>query len=385
MSYAAGRVINDADSHIMESLDWLSSHADPCDPRPARQHAAGGRRLGRREGDRPARSSGSRTPPRQRRSRPTWSPGPKGWAAYRRDRSRRADQGAGRPRLLAPAGVHHLRRLAVPALARPGGEVRRRAGAEPGDGRLLRRRQAPDRRRRRAAGRPGARADRDRRGDQGRRRARSGSRPRRRANARPAIPTSTRSGARLGRGGRALRAARWRGRRRRCRPPTTRTAIRGRRTGWAAARTCAPRTISRCRFAPQNFLCRAGAGRRVRPLPGPARRGDRAGRRLGAGLAAPAGPGLEGLAQDRPGGRRRCRRRRRSSSAAPCASRPTRPRTPGRSSAKAGPSSSCSRRTTRTRRARRTRSSASRPRFEGLDEDAKDRFYRRNFEDLFAA
>src|SRR5581483_9028274 len=30
MAYAAGRVINDADSHIMESLDWLSSHADPA-------------------------------------------------------------------------------------------------------------------------------------------------------------------------------------------------------------------------------------------------------------------------------------------------------------------------------------------------------------------
>src|SRR5580658_10120850 len=29
MAYAAGRVINDADSHIMESLDWLSSHAEP--------------------------------------------------------------------------------------------------------------------------------------------------------------------------------------------------------------------------------------------------------------------------------------------------------------------------------------------------------------------
>ena len=28
MSYAAGRVINDADSHIMESLEWLPSHAD---------------------------------------------------------------------------------------------------------------------------------------------------------------------------------------------------------------------------------------------------------------------------------------------------------------------------------------------------------------------
>ncbi|MFC3077930.1 amidohydrolase family protein [Phenylobacterium terrae] len=30
MPYAAGRVINDADSHIMESLDWLSSYADPA-------------------------------------------------------------------------------------------------------------------------------------------------------------------------------------------------------------------------------------------------------------------------------------------------------------------------------------------------------------------
>src|SRR3954471_8316787 len=29
MPYAQGRVINDADSHIMESLDWLPSYADP--------------------------------------------------------------------------------------------------------------------------------------------------------------------------------------------------------------------------------------------------------------------------------------------------------------------------------------------------------------------
>ena len=28
MAYAQGRVINDADSHIMESLDWLPSYAD---------------------------------------------------------------------------------------------------------------------------------------------------------------------------------------------------------------------------------------------------------------------------------------------------------------------------------------------------------------------
>ena len=30
MAYAAGRVINDADSHIMESLDWLERYADPA-------------------------------------------------------------------------------------------------------------------------------------------------------------------------------------------------------------------------------------------------------------------------------------------------------------------------------------------------------------------
>jgi predicted TIM-barrel fold metal-dependent hydrolase len=30
MAYAGGRVINDADSHIMESLDWLGAHADPA-------------------------------------------------------------------------------------------------------------------------------------------------------------------------------------------------------------------------------------------------------------------------------------------------------------------------------------------------------------------
>jgi len=30
MPYAAGRVIHDADSHIMESLDWLPSYADPA-------------------------------------------------------------------------------------------------------------------------------------------------------------------------------------------------------------------------------------------------------------------------------------------------------------------------------------------------------------------
>ena len=29
MPYAEGRIFNDADSHVMETRDWLISHADP--------------------------------------------------------------------------------------------------------------------------------------------------------------------------------------------------------------------------------------------------------------------------------------------------------------------------------------------------------------------
>ena len=29
MAYAEGRIFNDADSHIMETRDWLIAHADP--------------------------------------------------------------------------------------------------------------------------------------------------------------------------------------------------------------------------------------------------------------------------------------------------------------------------------------------------------------------
>ena len=173
-------------------------HGEPrlaLQPRRPRRSATGWAACGWRPAARaprrrsPRRWRGSRTRRRRREIASNVVTGPKGWAAYGAIDPGERTKALRRPGLRAPAGVHHLRRLAVPALARPGGEVRRRAGAEPGDGRLLRRRQAPDRRRRRAAGRSGTGAGRDRRGDRGRRRRDLDSgRAGRRALARPSGP-----------------------------------------------------------------------------------------------------------------------------------------------------------------------------------------------------
>ena len=53
-------------------------------------------------------------------------------------------------------------------------------------------------------------------------------------------------------------------------------------------------------FAPQMFLSAMVFDGVFERFPDAARRGDRAGRRLGAGLPAPAGPGPSRLPQERP-------------------------------------------------------------------------------------
>jgi predicted TIM-barrel fold metal-dependent hydrolase len=81
MSYAAGRVINDADSHIMESLDWLSSYADP-----SIRDRLGSMRL--EAGGSGAEKAIARALERQKDAATTAEistgvvTGPKGWAAY---------------------------------------------------------------------------------------------------------------------------------------------------------------------------------------------------------------------------------------------------------------------------------------------------------------
>src|SRR5579862_851287 len=81
MAYAAGRVINDADSHIMESLDWLASHADP-----GVRDRLGSMRL--EAGGSGAEKAIARAIERQQDAAATAEiavnvvEGPKGWAAY---------------------------------------------------------------------------------------------------------------------------------------------------------------------------------------------------------------------------------------------------------------------------------------------------------------
>src|SRR5580658_8896075 len=81
MAYAAGRVINDADSHIMESLDWLSSHAEP-----GIRDRLGSMRL--EAGGSGAEKAIAKALERQKDAAATAEiaanvvAGPKGWAAY---------------------------------------------------------------------------------------------------------------------------------------------------------------------------------------------------------------------------------------------------------------------------------------------------------------
>ncbi|HEY1426268.1 MAG TPA: amidohydrolase family protein [Caulobacteraceae bacterium] len=81
MSYAAGRVINDADSHIMESLDWLERYADPS----VRERLSGMRLEAGGSG---AEKAIAKALARQQDTVATAEiatsvvAGPKGWAAY---------------------------------------------------------------------------------------------------------------------------------------------------------------------------------------------------------------------------------------------------------------------------------------------------------------
>ncbi len=106
--YAAGRVVHDADSHSMESEDWLASYADA---------GVRDRLIGMRL---EAGGSGAAKPikdPQERQKDAAKTAeiasnvvtGPKGWA-YGRDEPRRAPRSARRSRLSPAARVYdHLR------------------------------------------------------------------------------------------------------------------------------------------------------------------------------------------------------------------------------------------------------------------------------------
>ena len=141
MPYASGRLIHDADSHVMEpGFDWLVPFADELFKE----------RLLRKESRRlagEARAGEGARGPHRRPQRPL-----RLWSARRRG----TDAGARRTRLRAPAGVSDVGPAPLLHEQRRQRPLRRRAGGQPRHGRLLPRR-AADRRRLCAAGRSGAR------------------------------------------------------------------------------------------------------------------------------------------------------------------------------------------------------------------------------------
>ena len=194
MPYAAGRVINDADSHIMESLDWLSSYADP-----AIREKLGSMRL--EAGGSGAEKAIAKALARQQDPVATAEiaanvvAGPKGWAAYGAidpgERTKALDDlGFSRQLVFTTFAGSQFMPSPDPDVKYGGARALNRAMAD-----FCRGDKRPDRRRRRAAGRP--RRGRSPKWTRRSRRVsgRSGSRRRRPATSRPATRTSTRSGA----------------------------------------------------------------------------------------------------------------------------------------------------------------------------------------------
>ena len=134
MVYAEGRTYYDADSHIMELPDWLVGYADPDIRdriRPLYLGAAG------KLADEAVRDAETRAvDPAAGVALEADVLHRKGWYALGAFDPARAKPRARSARLRLPARVHHVRTDAVPR-RRPRPRVRRHAGPQPGDGRLL--------------------------------------------------------------------------------------------------------------------------------------------------------------------------------------------------------------------------------------------------------
>ena len=399
MPYIEGRVVHDADAHIMETPTWLRDHADPDDPRPhraarpgERQRAAADRRP-RGAAPRPRRRVRQARAPSMRRTSTAPTRPPRSCSARTSRRRARSSPRTARGRSTCSAfasqlvfNTFHNRRLrnwehgTDLDLA-----VRRGPGAQPRDARLLLGRPPP-------AARPAT--------------SRS--------------PTSTARAAMADEAlahGRGRRCSSRRAARRTTRPATSRSTRCGRARRRRASRSCstsaAPATCSTprtsrtaCPIPPdfhggeENFRsvdymaiphpADADAGdddlrRRARALPRAADRRDRAGRDLDAVVDAADGVRVRRVRPPRGAAAERCRCARASTCGGRCGRRRTRPRTSAGSSSRPGPRSACSRRTTRTSRAAGSRSSGSRRSLGDASDEVRQAFYCDNFIDLMGS
>ena len=254
MTYAHRPNILDADSHLMEGLDWMRDQADAKtrDLLPDLTAALEQGRRRRWQGD-PTRRGAHQRCRQDRRARGERHRLGQGLAGARRHGQRRAVAGARPARLRVAARVLDVLGRTVRLLRQPRRRLRRRQRPQPDDDRLLRRRRPTGQRRLPPAERPGAVAGVARPKRSTSAAAPSGSpTPPRRAARRP-TSTTTPCGPRCRRPGCrsccTSAAARTRSPRR-----GTTTAAPARSTSTAAARTCAAKDLPSVHHAAETFL-----------------------------------------------------------------------------------------------------------------------------------
>ena len=382
MPYASGRVIHDADAHIMELPGFLDDHLEAkYRGRVDRRRAVPAAR-GLSQPSQGGRARGGRTSTKARSCSPRT--GPRSALPPRHDRPRSIDLLGFASQLMFTTA---LLNYSVGARRRHGPRPHLRRGARPyaAHGRVLLGRPAPAADRLRAAGRlrahrqGGARGDRARRqgaddplalprrpfAEPHRLRSAVGDRP----GSRPAdrFPCRRR---RQAAGGRLLQQR-----------PAAGAGLPRRRRQFQVDR------LHGDRLSADEGADGADRRPRARPLPQAEVRRHRAGRVVGAGLDAQHGFARTTPSTRTRSGCRRCRSSPASSCSARCASRPTRTRMPAGSSPTRATRSACSRRTIRMSRAAAIRSSASRPRWQrpAPASAQKQRFYCDNFVDLMGA
>ena len=144
MTYAASRACYDADSHILETLDWVTRFADP-EVREKLPPLALGAAGNATHGFIAKAQARVKDEAKTALIDHDVIAGPKGWAAFGAfdigERRKALDD----LRLPPPVGFLDLLRHAVPFGQRPRDPLRRHPGAQPGHDRLLQRGRAPDR------------------------------------------------------------------------------------------------------------------------------------------------------------------------------------------------------------------------------------------------
>jgi hypothetical protein len=111
MAYLQGRIAHDADSHVMETREWLDAYVDR--EYAGKVHPLYGKEPGRIDKLLDSAKARKTDLPAQAKARENLIAGPKGWSAYGafdpEERSKALDELGFASQLLFPTGIHRRR------------------------------------------------------------------------------------------------------------------------------------------------------------------------------------------------------------------------------------------------------------------------------------